>query len=122
MLAVKMCEPSCWNDQENQRTLERASSSVTPRMPFSSPSLAVRSAEIISEYSAGVFRLTVRSTTDTSTVGTRNAIPVSFPSRSGSTCETFHYTSDAPLHLECASMSYPQVLALLQAKQLKSRH
>ena len=39
------------------------SSSVTPRMPLSSPSLAERRAAIISEYSAGVLRLIVKSTT-----------------------------------------------------------
>lgn len=45
-------------------------------------------AALISSYEAAFSSLTVRSTTDTSTVGTRKAIPVSFPFREGSTFPT----------------------------------
>ncbi len=57
-----------------------------PRMPFMGPSLAALSAAMISLYSAALPRRTVRSTTLTSLVGTRNAMPVSFPFSAGSTC------------------------------------
>lgn len=45
-------------------------------------------AALISSYDAGFSNLTVRSTTETSTVGTRKAIPVSFPFKAGSTLPT----------------------------------
>uniref|UniRef100_A0A5F8H9Y9 Uncharacterized protein n=1 Tax=Monodelphis domestica TaxID=13616 RepID=A0A5F8H9Y9_MONDO len=43
---------------------------------------------LISSYLAGFSRRQVRSTTDTSGIGTRKAIPVSFPFRSGITLPT----------------------------------
>lgn len=55
-------------------------------MPFSSASDAALMAFLISSYVALVARRTVRSTTDTSGVGTRNAMPVSLPLSAGSTC------------------------------------
>ena len=57
-------------------------------MPFSSPSEAAFMAAQISSYLAGLARLTVRSTTDTSRVGTRMDIPVSLPFSSGMTLPT----------------------------------
>jgi hypothetical protein len=57
-----------------------------PRMPFIGPSDAALSLAMISSYVASLARLTVRSTTDTSSVGTRNDMPVSLPFSSGSTC------------------------------------
>jgi len=45
-------------------------------------------AALISSYLADFSSLTVRSTTETSTVGTRKAIPVSLPFRAGSTFPT----------------------------------
>src|SRR3989338_7705772 len=55
-------------------------------MPLSSPSDAFLTASQMAAYEAGLARRTVRSTTDTSRTGTRNAMPVSFPL-------TFGYTS-----------------------------
>src|SRR5699024_8619082 len=57
-------------------------------MPFSSPSEAAFMAAQISSYLAGLARLTVRSTTDTSRVGTRMDMPVSLPFSSGITLPT----------------------------------
>merc|ERR1719231_1219016 len=57
-------------------------------IPFSSPSdLALTSAQIAS-YLVSFSRRTVRSTTETSGVGTRHAMPVSLPLSSGSTLPT----------------------------------
>ena len=57
-------------------------------MPFNSPSEAAFIAAQISSFVAGFSRTTVRSTTDTSEVGTRNDIPVSLPLSSGRTLPT----------------------------------
>ena len=57
-----------------------------PRMPFMEPSEASFSLAIISSYLAGLPSRQVKSTTDTSVVGTRKAMPVSLPFRAGSTC------------------------------------
>mmetsp|Transcript_29550 Transcript_29550/g.96569 ORF Transcript_29550/g.96569 Transcript_29550/m.96569 type:complete len:235 (-) Transcript_29550:177-881(-) len=57
-------------------------------MPRSGPSAAALTTALISSYVAGLARRTVRSTTDTSGVGTRNAMPVSLPFSSGITLPT----------------------------------
>src|SRR5215469_9057493 len=67
---------------------ETTSSSVYPMMPFIGPSEAAFRVALISSYFADLANLHVRSTTETFTVGTRNAIPVSLPSRSGITLPT----------------------------------
>ncbi|KFM23161.1 hypothetical protein F751_3352, partial [Auxenochlorella protothecoides] len=57
-------------------------------IPFSSPSEAAFSAARMSAYLAGFSSTTVRSTTETSRVGTRKAMPVSLPLSAGSTLPT----------------------------------
>merc|ERR1719409_2411319 len=54
-----------------------------PTTPFPSSSEARFTSALISSYVVGFSSMHVRSTTDTSTVGTRNAIPVSFPFMTG---------------------------------------
>ena len=56
-------------------------------MPFIGPSAALIFAQT-SEYDAPLSSVTVRSTTETSAVGTRKAMPVSTPLRSGRTWAT----------------------------------
>merc|ERR1719178_573656 len=48
-----------------------------------SPSAAALQAATMSSYFAGFSKLTVRSTTETSGVGTRKAMPVNFPFKAG---------------------------------------
>ena len=67
---------------------DTTSSSTYSTIPFNSPSDAFFTALHISSYVAGFSRLHVKSTTDTSIVGTLNAIPVSFPFNSGITFPT----------------------------------
>src|SRR6516164_8186530 len=67
---------------------ETTSSSVYPMMPFMGPSAAAFRATLISSYLAGLAKRHVKSTTETFTVGTRNAIPVNLPLRSGMTLPT----------------------------------
>src|SRR6059058_250891 len=57
-------------------------------MPLSAPSLCAFISAQISAYVAGLFNSQVRSTTDTSEVGTRNDMPVSFLFNSGITTPT----------------------------------
>merc|ERR1712023_558176 len=57
-------------------------------MPFIGPAAAVLTAFTMSAILAGFASLAVRSTTDTSGVGTRNAMPVSLPFISGMTLPT----------------------------------
>ncbi|GMF40812.1 unnamed protein product [Phytophthora lilii] len=57
-------------------------------MPASSPSDAAFTAALIASIDAAFSRRHVRSTTDTSGVGTRNAMPVSLPFSTGSTLPT----------------------------------
>jgi hypothetical protein len=52
------------------------------------PSEAALTAILMSSYVAAFFRRQVKSTTDTSAVGTRKAIPVNLPFRSGITLPT----------------------------------
>ena len=65
------------------KSVETTSSSVYPKIPLRSFSEAFFIAKHISSYLVDEFRFTVRSTTETSIVGTLNAIPVSLPSSSG---------------------------------------
>jgi len=55
------------------KSLETTSSSVYPRIPWRSPSEAAFMAVLIWSYEASLARRTVRSTTETSGVGARNA-------------------------------------------------
>merc|ERR1719236_299421 len=55
---------------------------------YAGDSLACLMHALISSYDVGLSRLTVRSTTDTSGVGTRKAMPVSFPFSAGNTLPT----------------------------------
>merc|ERR1719253_1077386 len=64
------------------------SSSVWDRMPFIGPAAASLMAATISSMDASFSSLQVRSTTDTSGVGTRKAMPVSLPFRDGMTLPT----------------------------------
>merc|ERR1711966_385651 len=58
-------------------------SSVYPTMPLAYVSDASLTSALISSYVVGVSSSQVRSTTDTSTVGTRKAMPVSLPFMTG---------------------------------------
>merc|ERR550537_199884 len=64
------------------------SSSVQLKTPFMDPSLSALMAATISSMVASFSSLQVRSTTDTSGVGTRKAIPVSLPLSEGMTLPT----------------------------------
>src|SRR5215470_5052996 len=67
---------------------ETTSSSVYPMMPFMGPSEAAFRVALISSYLAGLANRHVKSTTETFAVGTRNAIRVNLPLRSGITLPT----------------------------------
>merc|ERR1719328_908758 len=54
---------------------ETTSSSVTSKIPLRGPAAASRQALMTSSYEASLERRTVRSTTDTSDTGTREAMP-----------------------------------------------
>merc|ERR1719265_16609 len=58
-------------------------SSVYPTTPLPSSTESLFTSALISSYVVGFSSSHVRSTTDTSTVGTRNAIPVSLPAITG---------------------------------------
>merc|ERR1719473_137839 len=70
------------------KSVDTTASSVKPRMPAIGPVDAALSAAMISSYDAPLLSVHVRSTTETSGVGTRNAMPVSLPLSSGSTLPT----------------------------------
>eukprot|EP00817_Percolomonadidae_sp_ATCC50343_P004111 CAMPEP_0117427696 /NCGR_PEP_ID=MMETSP0758-20121206/7513_1 /TAXON_ID=63605 /ORGANISM="Percolomonas cosmopolitus, Strain AE-1 (ATCC 50343)" /LENGTH=223 /DNA_ID=CAMNT_0005213529 /DNA_START=173 /DNA_END=841 /DNA_ORIENTATION=- len=71
------------------KSVDTTCSSVYPKIPLNrSDSAASFSVFLMSSSDAPFSSLTVRSTTDTSTVGTLNAIPVSFPFNSGMTTPT----------------------------------
>src|SRR5918996_3533541 len=70
------------------KSTETSSSSVASRIPRSLPAAASRKASLIACTVAGFPTSTVRSTTDTFTVGTRMAMPSSLPLRCGSTSPT----------------------------------
>src|SRR5688572_24744820 len=67
------------------KSLEATSSDVYARMPFRYVSLAFFIASQISLYDVSLTVRTVRSTTETVGVGTRNDMPVSLPFTSGHT-------------------------------------
>src|SRR5215472_781627 len=69
-------------------SVETTSSSVYATMPFIGPSEASFIAALTSSYLADLANRQVKSTTETFTVGTRNAIPVNLPLRSGITLPT----------------------------------
>merc|ERR1719161_1766137 len=70
------------------KSVETTSSSVYPRTPFIGPSASALRAATISSIDAPFSMRAVRSTTETSGVGTRKAIPVSLPFKSGITLPT----------------------------------
>lgn len=63
-------------------------SEVKPNTPLRSDSLRLFSSAKISSSEALLFRVTVKSTTETLAVGTLNAIPVSLPFKAGITLPT----------------------------------
>ncbi|XP_006894993.1 PREDICTED: uncharacterized protein LOC102855818 [Elephantulus edwardii] len=65
------------------KSQETTWSSVYPRMPLRGPSDACFTTFLMSSYLAAFSRRQVRSTTDALGVGTRKAMPVSFPFSSG---------------------------------------
>src|SRR6185436_21084225 len=67
---------------------ETTSSSVYPMMPFIGPSDAVFTAALMSSYVAPISKRQVKSTTETSAVGTRKDMPVNLPLRAGITLPT----------------------------------
>merc|ERR1719161_2539511 len=70
------------------KSVETTSSSTYPRTPFIVPSASALIAATIASMDAPFSRRAVKSTTDTSGVGTRKAMPVSLPLRSGITFPT----------------------------------
>ena len=66
-----------------KKSEDTTGSSVYSTIPFNSFSDALFTAAHISSYVVGLSRLHVKSTTETSTVGTLNAIPVNFPFNDG---------------------------------------
>merc|ERR1719421_2476677 len=65
------------------KSVETTSSSVQSRTPFIGPAAASLTLATMSSILAGLSVAKVRSTTETSGVGTRNAMPVNFPLRAG---------------------------------------
>merc|ERR1712176_1369807 len=65
------------------KSCETTSSSVHPKIPFIGPSAAALIVSTISAIFADFSIRHVKSTTETSAVGTRNAIPVNFPFTTG---------------------------------------
>merc|ERR1712151_510881 len=70
------------------KSVDTTSSSVQSRTPFMSPAAASFTAATMSSYDASLSRRHVRSTTETSGVGTRKAMPVNLPFTSGNTLPT----------------------------------
>mmetsp|Transcript_72048 Transcript_72048/g.189980 ORF Transcript_72048/g.189980 Transcript_72048/m.189980 type:complete len:211 (+) Transcript_72048:317-949(+) len=70
------------------KSVDTTSSSVKPRTPFMEVSPAFLMASQIASMDAPFSRRHVRSTTETSGVGTRNAMPVSLPFKAGMTFPT----------------------------------
>lgn len=84
-------------------------SSVYLKIPFSYPFDASNIFSQTFSYDVGFFNLAVRSTTETSAMGTLNAIPVIFPSKSGITLPT---AVAAPV--EAGIILHPAALPILQ--------
>merc|ERR1712113_362720 len=76
------------DDLQETKSVDTTSSAVHERTPFMGPADASFTAATISSYLVGFSKRQVKSTTDTSGVGTRNAIPVSLPLRAGRTLPT----------------------------------
>merc|ERR1711862_325831 len=70
------------------KSVETTSSSTYPRMPFIGPSASALIVATMSSIEAPFSIRAVRSTTETSGVGTRKAMPVSLPFNSGMTLPT----------------------------------
>merc|ERR1712187_120842 len=70
-------------DLQDAKSVDTTSSSVQSRMPFIGPAAASLIFATMSSYVAGFSKRHVRSTTDTSGVGTRKAMPVSLPFTAG---------------------------------------
>merc|ERR1719168_65530 len=75
-------------DLQLTKSVDTTSSSVQSRTPFMSPAAASFTAATMSSYLAPFSKRQVRSTTDTSGVGTRKAMPVSLPLTEGRTLPT----------------------------------
>merc|ERR1719510_2328755 len=71
------------DDLQLTKSVDTTSSSVQSSTPAMSPAAASFTAATISSYLAPFSKRHVRSTTDTSGVGTRNAMPVSLPFTAG---------------------------------------
>merc|ERR1712232_383038 len=71
------------DDLQVTKSVDTTSSAVQSKTPFMSPSAAALIAATMSSYFAAFSMRQVRSTTDTSGVGTRKAMPVNFPFRAG---------------------------------------
>src|SRR5207253_3597720 len=70
---------------------ETSSSCETARMPRNSPLAASSNAELISSTDVPRPSSTLRSTTETSSTGTRNDMPTNLPASSGSTSATARF-------------------------------
>merc|ERR1740115_125596 len=70
-------------DLQLTKSVDTTSSAVQSNTPFIGPSAASLIAATISSYFAPFSRRHVKSTTETSGVGTRNAIPVNLPFKAG---------------------------------------
>merc|ERR1719168_273614 len=76
------------DDLQLTKSVDTTSSSVQSSTPFIGPAAASFTAATMSAYFAGFSKRHVKSTTDTSGVGTRNAMPVSLPFMTGKTLPT----------------------------------
>merc|ERR1719510_2894038 len=76
------------DDLQLTKSVDTTSSSVQSSTPAMSPAAASFTAATISSYLAPFSKRQVKSTTETSGVGTRKAMPVSFPFTSGITLPT----------------------------------
>src|SRR6266849_1288237 len=84
--SIKVNGASTIDECESPLKSEDTSSSwLTDRMPFSSPLAASSNAALMSSTVVGLPSSTLRSTTETSRMGTRNDRPTNLPARSGST-------------------------------------
>merc|ERR1719422_1441012 len=75
-------------DLQLTKSVDTTSSSVQSSTPAMSPAAASFTAATMASYLAGFSRRHVKSTTETSGVGTRKAMPVSLPFTDGSTLPT----------------------------------
>merc|ERR1712084_184424 len=80
-----MPAPTSKMDEAGQvtKSVETTSSAVQSKTPFMGPADASLTAATISSYFAPFSSRTVKSTTETSGVGARNAMPVSLPFNAG---------------------------------------